>query len=349
VKGIVSFHPVDLTFFDDLIAPLLAGGKVNPEAYLAEAVKIRQYSWRARRFPIALEMALAESEPPRIERGAGLLRNLRSQLERFDHREDEATQRLKKAIDPDLHVHGRPFFVTEGSAGRVAERIDEFREAPSAESVDDLALEQLLRVGPELGRAIEPEDGPEMSADLAYRGDLMARMKDLYDIARFARQNEKWGEATGGRRRDAIDVLGSEVPWRAAYLHSRTVPFWIARDVDGLETVCGAAGIPAPDFLVPPWRLFAEACNEFPVLKEALGPELEKERDIGAFIAPSDVSELLAFLSDSGARIIQVASQHGEGPACTTLLRKIRECATYAERHGRGYLEAAGLLPPDLD
>jgi hypothetical protein len=278
-----------------------------------------------------------------------LLRNLRSQLERFDHREDQTTQRLRKAVDLDLHVHGRPFFITEGSAGRVAERIDEYREASGAEAVDDLALEQLIRLDPELGRTIQPEDGPDISADIAYRGDLMARLKDLYDIAWSARRGEKWGSATEGRRRDAIEVLRSEVPWRAVHLHSRTIPFWIARDVDGLETVCSAAGIPAPDFLVPPWRLFAEACHEFPVLKEALGPDLESPRDVGAFIAPSDVPELVAFLSASGAKIIQAASRHGEGPACTTLLRKIRECATYAERHGRGYLEGAGILPPDTD
>jgi hypothetical protein len=29
------------------------------------------------------------------------------------------------------------------------------------------------------------------------------------------------------------------------------------------------------------------------------------------------------------------------------LLRKIRECASYARRHGLGYLEAAGIPTPD--
>ena len=34
-----------------------------------------------------------------------------------------------------------------------------------------------------------------------------------------------------------------------------------------------------------------------------------------------------------------------EGTTCATLLRKIRECAAYAERRGVGYLEARGVPP----
>jgi hypothetical protein len=43
--------------------------------------------------------------------------------------------------------------------------------------------------------------------------------------------------------------------------------------------------------------------------------------------------------------MIQVATRHGEGPRCTQLLRKIRECLRFAERHGIGYLEASGIHP----
>jgi hypothetical protein len=33
----------------------------------------------------------------------------------------------------------------------------------------------------------------------------------------------------------------------------------------------------------------------------------------------------------------------------TALLRKIKECAVYAQRRGFGYLEASGLLPPERE
>jgi hypothetical protein len=118
--------------------------------------------------------------------------------------------------------------------------------------------------------------------------------------------------------------------------------------VDGLETVCRAAGVEPPGSLVPAWRLFPRSGEEFPALREALGFELRKKRDVGAFVPPEEVPELLAFLNAEGSRIIQVATQHGEGGTCATLLRKIRECANYAEQRGMGYLEAAGIRPVEL-
>jgi hypothetical protein len=153
------------------------------------------------------------------------------------------------------------------------------------------------------------------------------------------------GEAAG---QPASDVLRDQLPHRALSLHARIVPFWIALDVDGLETVCRAAQVPAPEMLIPARRLFAAACEEFPGLQSALQLELKGARDLGAFVPPDDVAALLDFLNLQGARIIQAAARQGEGQLCTTLLRKIRECATYAAAHGMGYLEASGILPPDL-
>ena len=37
MRGVISFHPVDPGFFENLIEPLAAGGKVNPESFLLEA------------------------------------------------------------------------------------------------------------------------------------------------------------------------------------------------------------------------------------------------------------------------------------------------------------------------
>ena len=139
------------------------------------------------------------------------------------------------------------------------------------------------------------------------------------------------------------------LPWRAVAMHARVHPFWLARDVDGLETICRASGVRAPECLSPAWRVFAEACEAFPALKESLGLELAREKDVGAFVAPGEIGQLLQFLSEHGSRIIHAATRAGEGAMATALLRKIKECATYAQRHQFGYLEASGVLPPDRE
>ena len=76
------------------------------------------------------------------------------------------------------------------------------------------------------------------------------------------RRGDKWGPASGARK-PALEVLHSEVPGKSMWLHARSVPFWVGRDVDGIETICRAAGVAPPGFLVPPWRLFAETFEEF--------------------------------------------------------------------------------------
>lgn len=346
--GTVSFHPVDLALFDELIAPLIAGRRVNPEPFLAEAIRLRHSHWRSRRYMRALETILAEAKPPELAPGASLLQSLKAQVERFDFKLDETTRRVVKATDPDLHIHGRPFFITEGSAERVADLVQEHRSASSVTSVDDLALEQLVRLDAALAKSIEPEDGRDLSADLSHRGDLLEAMKDIHDLARAAREGALWTRGDPPFP-TALEVLQNELPWRALSVHAKVVPFWIARDIDGLETICHAAGIPSPDCLVPAYRLLAEACEEFPGLKGSFGLELGSPRSIGAFVPPAEVLRILDFLTTQGTSIIRAATRQGEGPACATLLRKIKECATYASRHGYGYLEASGIHPPDLE
>ena len=56
-------------------------------------------------------------------------------------------------------------------------------------------------------------------------------------------------------------------------------------------------------------------------------------------------AEYFEFLNAQGGRIIAAAARSGEGPACAALLRKIKECAAYAMKHGLGYLEGSGILP----
>ncbi len=263
-------------------------------------------------------------------------------------RPEEVSRRAAQAVEPDLHLHGRPFLVAENSPAKVAEIVERFAAAPSLAAAETIATEQLGRLDPELARRLVPEDGPEMSADLLHRRDLLASLAAIRDLADAARRGVTWGEGDAAGK-PAAEVLRDEIAWRALVLHARVVPFWVGRDVDGLETICAAASIPPPEVLVPARRVFAGLCEEFPDFASTLGIELTRDRQVGAYVAPDDVPTLLEFLGDAGARIIQAAARYGEGASCSVLLRKMRECATYARRRGFGYLEASGINPPDLE
>jgi len=344
MQGIVSFHAVDLKFFDKVVAPLVSGEKANPERFLDTAKRVRAAAWESLRYKLGLEAQYELLKPPPPPAEGTVWQKVRARLEVFDFKPDPVAKLVAEKIEPDLHLYGRPFLITEGSADRVATLVDEYLAAPGEEAIRALVLEQLVRLDPGIGGKIDPVEPGTQVTDMVYRRELLAGLKMLYDLALAARQGDNWGPA-GGERVPAELALPRELPWRAVFLHSRAVPFWIGRDVDGLDAVCRAAGCQPPGCLAPPWRLFDRACEEFPALNENLKTELKRTRDVGAFVTPEEIPELLAFLSSEGSRIIQAASRHGEGPTCATLLRKIRECARYAEQRGMGYLEACGIPP----
>ena len=339
MRGIVSFHAVDLEFFDRLIDPLIAGEKVNPEEFLDAGLRARRAEWHVKRYKRALERLLVLLEPPPPPEG-NVWQKLRSRLERLDHKPDPKALLVADKIDPDLHLHGRPFLICEGSTERVSDVVDEYAQAAGEASLDALVLEQLLRIHPRLGAELAPVELVDPVAPLTLRNELLGELKAIHALARRGRD-----ELTAGASAAALD----ELAWRAVEAHSRAFPFWIGRDVDGLATLCEAAGIEPPAVLAPAWRLFARAIEQLPGLRDALTTELARERDVGAFVAAEDVPELIAFLNTEGARIIQAAARHGVGATCGTLLRKIRECAHHAQRHGRAYLEASGVLPLAFD
>jgi hypothetical protein len=341
MRGVISFHPIDPGFFETLVEPLLRGEKANPEVFLDAARRMRRASWLTLRYKLALARLLEEIEPPPAPEGSNLWDRVRTRLERFDYRVPQLALAAKSTIDPDLHLHGRPFLVTEGSPDRVAEIVAEYAGTAGDAALTSLVLDQLKRLDAALARGVEPAPLDEPSLDSAYRNALLDSLRKIHD----------WGQAERDRRSGrriafrAHADLADELPWQIVYLHSRAVPFWVARDVDGLGTICEAAGVEPPAGLASAADLFAGVCAELPEVGERLRGQMRGPCDLGAHVPPRHVPEVLAFLVEHGGRMIQVATRQGQGPLCTRVLRKIRECLRFADRHGIGYLEASGIHP----
>ncbi len=344
MKGIVSFHPVDVSFYDETIAPILAPlpssgtpRTINAEPLLARAVAFGRSDVMARRTARRVHRMLMSAGPRQVDPEDSLIRRLKTRLDAYDYKPDEAVRLLAPVFDLDLHIWGRPFFILERSAVRVSERTAAFLGAADAGAVEKLIEEQLASVSPRLPQAlgpadVDPADDAPLPNEHALRGALGAAIKGLIALARNPLES----------------TIAEEFPWRAAAAHALFVPYWIARDVDGLETLCRAVGVTPPVCLVPARRLFAESIDSHAALGESLHVELSRDRDLGAFVPPGDIPELIEFLGAFGSRIIAAAAQAGEGHTATTLLQKIRECATYAGSCGYGYLEVSGIVPEGL-
>ena len=344
MQGVISFHPVDPDFFDSTIEPLVMGEKIDPSNFLSAALRNLVSNWEVARYKQTLDYLLEQLEPPPPPEDGTMWDKVRSRLERFDHKPDRMVRLVSAKIEPELHLFGRPYLITEGSAESVARMIMEFMGAGNEAAAQALIVDQLVRLDPEIAKNIELGDFDESPAPGSYRADLLNCLKVIYDMARAARDGQSWGPADG-QREPARTVLARELPWRATWLHSRAVPFWVAEDVDGLDCICRSAGVAPPEFLVPAGRLLIRSAEEYPELRERLGIDVGDDRSLGGYVAPQDIPELLTFLNENGSRIIQAGSKHGVAATCKTLLRKIRECAAFAEHAGVGYLEAGGIQP----
>jgi molybdopterin converting factor small subunit len=340
MKGVISFHPVDPGFFETLVEPLVRGEKTNPEVFLQSALRMRRAAFVTRRYREAMELQLELLEPPPPPEAGSTWDKVKSRLERFDYRVPALARVVAEKIEVELTLRGRPFLITERAVDRVVTLVADYTDTQGEEALRAIALDQLKRVDASLVKDLEPENLEEPGRDSLYRDTLLRELREVHDWARELREGDTVSlmPASSRRRPDAI-------PWRIIHLHSRAVPFWYAKGVDGLEGVCRAAGLEPPSCLAHASYAFAGISGALPEGTEIWPARSDESRELGAYVAPRDVPELLAYLVDNGARIIQVATRHGEGPACSNLLRKIRECAKFAEEFGVGYLEASGIYP----
>ena len=314
MQGIVSFHPVDFKFFDKIVQPLVAGEKANPEQFLDDGPAGPRRRLGSLRYKLGSRSAVRVAQAPASARRGHRLAEGPRAAGAFRLQARPAGQRVAETVEPDLHLHGRPFLITEGSADRVAALVDEYLSADGEEAVRALVLEQLsASTRRSAGRSSRVEPGHQ-TADMVYRRELLTRLKVLYDLPHAARQGGHLGPCE--RRADTgRTALPRELPWRAVFLHSRAVPFWIGRDVDGLDSICRAADVEPPVASAGRGACSPASCEEFPGLRESAGFEMTiTRRDVGAFVPPEEIPDLLSFLSAEGSRIIQAATQHGEGP-----------------------------------
>ena len=114
MKGGISFHPLDPDFFDSTIEPLVMGEKIDPGAFVSAALRNLVSSWEAAHYKQSLDFLLEQLEPPPPPEDGTLWDKVRTRLERFDHKPSALVRNVGAKIEPELHLDGRPYLITEG-------------------------------------------------------------------------------------------------------------------------------------------------------------------------------------------------------------------------------------------
>ena len=207
MKGFVSFHPVDLALFDDLIGPLVGGPEGQPRSVPPQRPAASgpadgsRAGTRSRSRAWSPGVKRRRRTPPRTS-GSACGRTSR----RMDYKPDEAARRAASAFDPDLHLDGRPFFIAENSAERVADGGGRLRgrrhggrrrpgRARPAGATRSGAREG-GRAGGHRRHLVRPR---------SIATSLLSALKSLHDLGRLARDGKLWASTASrhARRRRA--------------------------------------------------------------------------------------------------------------------------------------------------
>src|SRR5687767_9084677 len=114
----VSYHPIDLGFVDDVIAPYIAGtGKLDKA--ITSACTRELCRFRAKAWALAVFNAMSDRKP------------------------SKAKTKTTPTFDSNIHVWGRPFLIEAGSPKDVSLAIDRYLAAKTNKDVDAIAKEMV--------------------------------------------------------------------------------------------------------------------------------------------------------------------------------------------------------------
>ncbi|GGV30415.1 hypothetical protein GCM10010182_62030 [Actinomadura cremea] len=297
-----SFHPVDMALVEGRLLPYIAGHGDDDaiDDLVARAVELRKTRFRAKAWALGVLQAV---------RGLDGV-----------------------ALDPALHVWGRPFFIVGDG---VAEDVRRYLEAPSGE-VDAIAREMIGRIDPALTARVTPDTGGRLPADEQLAAGMATALRILRGAALALRAGERTVRHPDGREFDAADLLAREVPFNLLAFAAALLPGWMSRGRTWPTALCADAGVDDGGF-GPATALTGLLREEFP----GLGRPPEEGTVVGNYM----VGGMVAAPDVAGARAA-LARHRAELDCDATDLRKLDEAMGVAAAFGAAFCEATEIYSP---
>jgi hypothetical protein len=184
----ISYHPVDLAFLHERVIPFIRGERTLDDLQPA-ALRIAKVHFRANAWGLGV-LKLDEDAPD--------------------------------AFDSDLHVWGRPFFITSSSSEEVSDAIDRYLAADE-EQVDDIAAEMLRQLDPGLLGRVSPDSDGELPDDVAILHDLFWKL-DLFRKAYAALKSGQKTVVHAGKKNGRIRPVRDRLSARSLQLRRPLSP-----------------------------------------------------------------------------------------------------------------------------
>lgn len=338
----VSYHPVDPGFIHGrLLAALLTGeGLAEIEAEAARLAKIRYIAnaWglgvnRACRdaWMAAQEQAGAARPPaPR----PGLLARVFGRADRPAEAHAPPAPEWIARYDSDLHVWGRPYFITAKEPAHVSAAVDAWLNA-TPENADALARGMVERLAPELLPLASPDYASGLPSDEAFLATVGEPIATCREVLRALEAGEKF-MTPDGEEIDPADLVGADFAFTLVRIASWFRPGWMDRGKIWPTRALAAVTPGGGDYWQPATSLIAPILERHPRIHCPLAATIDSNYQIGGFVAAKDVPRLRRDVEAARAHLL--AADHPE-----TSWTKLHEAVFDAESRGMAFLEATEI------
>jgi hypothetical protein len=302
----ISYHPIDVGLIHNRLIPYVRGqGSIDD--LVREGVRLAKVRFRANAW------------------SAGVLERRRA----GQHGQGPG---VPDAFESNLHVWGRPFFITSEAPADVSLAIDRYLSA-TPDDVDAIALDMLRQLSPDLVGQVTPNMEGFLPSD-ADLGEGLRSNLDLFRKAYAAIQRGEEVTAPDGSEHCPRSLFASDFALTVIEFAANFRPGWMARGFVWPSYLLGEAKLD-DGCLGPTARLFEPLLAEIPEIAVNLEGGIASNHTVGSYAPPESVPALRAFLDRHRVQLLMA----NEG--CVLELRKIYEAVCDAERRGMGFAEAA--------
>ena len=320
----VSSHPVDVALVQSRLLPYLRGQGTprDLDDLVAAAVRHARVRHRANAWGLGL-VAL--------------------------HTTDEATQKANRkartptppavpeTFDPDLHVWGRPYFVT-APAAEVSAVLDRYLAATPAQA-DAVAMEQLHLLHPNLPNLVQPDAEGVLPDDEA----LARGLREDLEVLRGAYPHLASGRPVklpDGEATDPEDLFLFTMPLSVLTFAAHLNPGWMARGHVWFTQYLGDAKLDADGLVESAASLFEPLLNTIGGWEEAFEPTITQNYTLGGYVRPANVPAFRRYWEAHRAELLAPLTDEGEADYGAVCYQKIHEALLDAERRKFGFVEA---------
>jgi hypothetical protein len=311
----VSFHPVDVELIQQRLLPYVEGQGTIDDLVL-DAVRLAKVRYRAKAWALGLlhyQEAKAKGKPSK--------------------KTVPAMPADSPAFDSQLHLWGRPFFITVDRPDQVSRAIDHYLAAKPNE-VDALAADMLRILDPELVDIVKPKQEGQLPEDAALAEHLRHEM-DLFRECYQARGQKKKVRLPDGRLASPREMFRHHFPLAILSFAAQFRPGWMARGHVWPTCLLEELGLELPPYFTSPASLFKPILEKVPEIGRNLENTISANYMVGGYIPPDNASDLRIFLEEH--------LDKAKNPEYRVTYQKILEAVQDAEREHMGFAEASEI------